>query len=283
MAYNNGFNGDHKSLEHILQTLDAKQILIPGVTVNAETSVTVDGESAFLYTRSATTVAAGNLGDAVTYAAKGVKRIDVPMVSRYAIGAVIPHANFSTVSADVVADKVIQEAMEAANAYNLAGITAMTSAATAKTYTKGLDAYEALVEGVKNFKVDNKNRALRPTAAIVSPAFYGKLLVDERFVHATAQGDFVLSEGLVGKAAGVHVVEAVDLTGVDFILLNAIGVSAPMNVRTLIITDATAAGYPGGTLIAGEIGYGMKVITKADDLTLDQTNGYLVAKYTQAA
>lgn len=279
MAFNNGFNGDHASLQHILKTLDFKTVLIPGVTANEDVMVTAAGESAFLYTRSTSSVAAGNVGDAINYAAKGVKRIDVPMTSRFGIGSIIPYANYQTVSADVVGDKVVQEAIEASNQHNKAALTAMAAAATAKTYTNGVDAYTALTEGISNFKIDNAKSGLKPTAAIVSPAFYAKLLLDERFVRITE----AVVEGLVGKAAGIQIVESADLENVDFIVLHKNGVVAPVNVNTLIVTDSTQAGYPGGTLIAGELGYGFKMITKADDATLDQVNGYLIAKYTEAA
>ena len=280
MAFNNGFSGDHKSLQHIIKTLDYKTVLIPGITANADVMVTAAGESAFLYTRSASSVASGNVGDIVNYAAKGVKRIDVPMTSRFGIGAIIPYANYQTVDADVVGDKVIQEAIESANQHNKAGLAAILAAAEAKTYTNGASAYEALVEAIANFKQDNAKNGLRPTGVLVSPEFYAKLLLDERFIRIT---DAVI-EGLVGKAAGLKVVETVDMdSGVDFVLVHANGVVAPVNVNTLVVTDATQAGYPGGTLIAGELGYGFKVITKDDDLTLDQTNGYLVAKYSEGA
>ena len=42
-------------------------------------------------------------------------------------------------------------------------------------------------------------------------------------------------------------------------------------------------GFPGGTLVAGELPFAFKVLTKSDDATLDQSKGYLVAKYTEAA
>ena len=45
----------------------------------------------------------------------------------------------------------------------------------------------------------------------------------------------------------------------DIIMLNAEAVAAPINVKTLVIADATAAGYPGGVIVAGELGYGFKI------------------------
>ena len=53
MAFSNGFNGDVKSLEVILDTLKFKSILIPGITANEDVMVTAQGESAYIYTRGA--------------------------------------------------------------------------------------------------------------------------------------------------------------------------------------------------------------------------------------
>lgn len=279
MAFSNSFSGDVKSLQHILKTLEYKTVLVPGITANRDLMVSAAGETAYFYTRSGSTVASGNVGDIVNYAAKGVKRIDVPMVKRLSIGAIIPNVNYATVDADVVGDKVIQESMEVANNHNKLALDAIVAAAEAKTYTKGATAYEALVEGIAEFKKDNAKNGLRPTGVLVSPDFYAKLLLDERFIRIN---DAVI-EGLVGKAAGLQVIETVDMdANVDFILVNERGVAAPINVNTLVIVDGTPAGYPASALIAGELGYGFKVITKAEDLTLDQTTGYLVAKYSEA-
>jgi hypothetical protein len=64
--------------------------------------------------------------------------------------------------------------------------------------------------------------------------------------------------------------------------MHAEGFASPMNINNLFIVDGTTTGYPGSVVIAGETGYGFKVVTKADDATLDQSTGYLVAKYTEA-
>ena len=42
-------------------------------------------------------------------------------------------------------------------------------------------------------------------------------------------------------------------------MVNAEGFAAPLNIKSLAIVDATAAGYPLGTIVAGEIGYGFKI------------------------
>lgn len=240
------------------------------------------GEVAYFYTRSTSTAASGNVGDAISYAAKGGKRIDVNLTSALHIGAIIPNVNAATVSADLVADKVIQETLQQMNLWHTAAITTILAGATAKTYTNGSNAYAALLEGIKDFKVDNKANGLRPTSILVSSAFMAELMQTDAFLRSTPVSDLAVTEGEIRKVGGAYVIEVPDLTTVDFVVIHSEGVAAPINVKSLVITDATANGYPGGTLIAGEIGYGFKVITKSDDLSLDQTNGYLVSKYTEA-
>ena len=80
----------------------------------------------------------------------------------------------------------------------------------------------------------------------------------------------------------VPVIECVDLSDVKFVVVHAEGVAAPIVAKTLEVVSATPVGYPGGTLIAGELPYGFKIVTKSEDLTLDSSTGYLVAKYTEA-
>lgn len=284
MPYNNGFQGDHVSLNHILQTLEAKTYDIPGVITNPNLQVTAGGESVFFYTRSTATVAAGNAGDSVTYTAKGNKRIDVPMLSRLSIGAILPYVNVAAVTPDAIADKVIQETVLQANKYNEALITAISSAAEAKEYTKDATAFAAVLEGIRKFKVDNKANGLAPTGVLVAPTFFASLIADSKIHLAITFKDVADQAVRQLNIPGIPVplIECVDLSGVDFIVVNAEGVAAPMVARTLEVVSATPVGYPGGTLIAGELPYGFKIVTKSEDLSLDSSTGYLVAKYTMA-
>ena len=271
MAFNNGFQGDVVSLNHILQTLEAKTYAIPGITVNPNLQVTAGGESVFFYTRSTATAATGNAGDSVTYAVKGNKRIDVPMLSRIAIGAVLPYVNVATVSPDAVADKVIQETVIQSNIYNQALVAAIVSAADAKTYTKDATAFDAVLEGIRKFKVDNKANGLAPTGVLAAPAFFASLIGDSK-IHLAITFKDVADQAvrqLNIPGIPVPVIECVDLALVDFVVVHAEGVAAPVVARTLEVVSATPVGYPGGTLIAGELPYGFKIVTKNDDLSLD--------------
>ena len=277
MAYANGFNGDVKSLQYILQTLAAKEILIPGVTSNAGLQVSAMGEVAYFYRRGASTVETdANLGAQITYASRGVERVDVPLTNRIAIGAVIPHVNFATVEGvQVVADRVVQESLSAANEWNTEAVGFLeanadrffdTSNKTVQT-TKVFDnaaltktnIYQEIVEMRKGFNLLNKVRGLKPTAIIVSEAVYALLLQSDEFIRKEQAQDLtVVSEGLVGRVVGLDVVVSPDMLA-DIIMLHAEAIAAPVNIRTLLTTDATAAGYPGGTIVAGEIGYGFEI------------------------
>lgn len=168
------------------------------------------------------------------------------------------------------------------NLWHVAAMTALEAGAVAKTYVNGSNAYAAILEGIKAFKVDNKANGLKPTAVLVNSAFMAELLQTDAFLRSTPVSDMAVGEGEIRRIGGTFVIEVADLVA-DFVVMHSEGFAAPINIKSLVITDATPAGYPGGTLIAGEMGYGFKVITKAEDLSLDQTNGYLVAKYTEAA
>lgn len=266
MSFANGFNGDVVSLNHILQTLDAKVIAIPGVTCSSGLSVSAAGETAYYFTRSATSVGTGTLGAQLTYTSGGLTRVDIPMTSAVQIKSVLPLANVETVSADVVADRVVYESLSAANKYNelfLAALYASTGTITGTAALTKATVYGAIVDAVKEFKTTNKAKGMKPTGIIVGPTVEALLLQSPEFIRSTAVGDAAVNDAYIGKVAGLPVISAVDLdettNKIDFILINQEGFGAPTNVKSLVTVDATAAGYPAGTLIAGEIGYGFKI------------------------
>lgn len=283
MAYNNGFNGDSVSLQYILQTLDSKTILIPGITANANLSVSAMGEVAYYYKRGTSTVTTGNVGDSITYAAKGVTREDISLTSAITIGAVLPHVNFATIQAPVIADRVIMESISAANQHNTLAVTylednstnfykssdgtvVVETTATSNSALTYSTVYDEIIDMKKAFNVKNKAKGMKPTAIIVSEAVYADLLKSDQFIRKEQAGDAVVYDGVVGRVAGLQVVVSPDTAvttsadeSTDIIMLNAEGFAAPLNVRSLAVVDATAAGYPLGTIVAGEIGFGFKI------------------------
>jgi hypothetical protein len=293
LAFSNGYSGDSKSLNYILQTLDAKQILIPGVTSNGNLQVTVGGEVAFYYTRSAatstnssyTTTGTG-IGTKIDYTSKGVTRNDITLNNAIQIGTVLPYVNFATVSAEVVSDKVIQESLTAANQWNELALTYIEDNATkfykasdgsittvSITNNAALTAttvYAEIVKMRKAFNVANKAKGMKPTAVIVSESVYALLLQSDEFIRKEQAQDLsTVAEGVIGKVAGLYVVVSPDANE-DIVMLNAEGFAAPINVKSLVLADATAAGYPAGVIIAGEIGYNFEITD--EDLILVREN-----------
>ena len=267
MAYANGFSGDVRSLQHILQTLDRKLVAIPGVTCSGELSVTENAEIAYFFKRGVSSVKTGKVGNQVSFDKAGVTRVDIPMVDAVTIGAVLPRVNYSTISDDVVGDTVIKESITAANKYNELFVAALSKATNKATGTDPLtkdNVYDKIVDTIKQFKLKNKANGLKPEAIVVGPTASALLQSCPQFLRSTALGDDVVSEGYIGKVAGLKVVEALDLNegasdNLDFIVLHPEGFAAPQNINSLFITDGTAAGYPGGTIVSGEIGHGFLI------------------------
>jgi hypothetical protein len=114
--------------------------------------------------------------------------------------------------------KVMQQAMvEAAYAlrntsdkyiankmYTAAGST-IGSDVTSVVPTKN-DAYDYLVD--LGTLLDEKNIPEEGRWVILPPWYYGLLEKDERFLHATAAGDDILRNGVIGRAAGLTVMKS---------------------------------------------------------------------------
>jgi len=312
MAFYSGFNGDYRSLETIIRTLRAKSYMVPGWISNPRTQVSVKGEIAYFFIDAAPTAAGSHtLGTQLTYTVKGVTRKNVDLSAGVKISAVIPQANYQTVTAPVVDEYVISESIKASNLLNEAFVTAAVAGADAKTYTNAATPFAAMLEAIGDFKVDNKSSAGRPTGGFLSSAFKGLLLNDNKYIRATVQSDMLafgreraelalekeedpikrvamipqsreLFDGEVFWVAGIPFIEVPDMTTVDFMLFNAEGVAHVENVFSLALADGTAAGYPNGVIVAGEIGAGNVILTKTDAPALDQSTGYFVSKYTEA-
>lgn len=276
MAFSNGYDGDQVQLNYILKTINEKRVLIPGLVTNPALSVAAMGESASFYVNGKTNAKKGVAGGKVDYASVGGKRIDLFMRDAMHIADVIPRVNFATVTADVIGARVIQETISAMNAHNTEGVKAIEAEAEAKTL-EGADAYEQLVNAIAQFEIDNKATGGKPFSALVSPAFYAQLQLDKRFVDGIER-DSVARTGFIGLVAGIYTIKTLDLTE-GFILVNPEGIAAPINVNTLDIVNGTSVGYPGGVVIGGELGYGFKVVTRAEDVNLG-TTGYFAAKFT---
>lgn len=68
------------------------------------------------------------------------------------------------------------------------------------------DAYEYLVD--LGTKLDEQDVPEEGRWVVVPPWFYGLLEKDARFTHATAQGDSVITNGVIGRASGFTVMKS---------------------------------------------------------------------------
>ena len=225
--------------------MNAKDYLIPGVITNPALSYTVMGESAFFYTKGASTLdASHSLGAGSTTAVKGGKRINIDITTGGKFDFVIPGPELKTSSSvDVKTRYIIEETIRLLNARQEAGLTAILAGAEAKTYTKDASAFVAITNGLATFKSDNKQTALKPTGILVSSAFWAELLQDNKYIRSTDRADLKVFDGQILEIPLVNsIIRSSDLTTVDFVIVNANGVAAPMNIATFKMVPADMGG-----------------------------------------
>ena len=262
----NGYEGDTVSLGYILQAQSHEEVFIPGVTENPNISVSVNGEVAYLYLPADASIGSGTVGGQVTFVSKGVSTVTIPMLTAKTISDVIPHANFTTVAADVVNARWVQQTEKLQDEINLAGLTALKAGATATADTTALTSaniYETILTDIKEFKTNatNKSLKLKPTGMIVGAAGEAALLNSPQFLRSTIVGDEAVKNGVIGSIAGVPVISSVELDalGADYVIVNCLGIGIPTNVNSAKQFDATPVGYIDGTGLAAEVGYGTYV------------------------
>lgn len=81
------------------------------------------------------------------------------------------------------------------------GTTAITVSTTAT------DAYDKVLVPM-SVKLDEQNVPSEGRFVVVTPAFYGKLLLDSRFIKANESGTNALHNGVVGDAAGFRILKS---------------------------------------------------------------------------
>lgn len=265
----NGYEGDTISLNYILQTQSHEDVFIAGVTENPNISVSVSGETAYINIPAAANVKKGTVGGKVDFASIGVTTKSISMLTSQTIGDIIPHANYMTVAADVVNARWIQQSEKAQDAINTDALTQLFAASTKLSVTTALtkdNVYDLMVDSVTEFNTTTEHLALKlkATGFIVSAQTYALLLKAPQFLRSTAISDAAVSNGYVGSLAGLPVVVSSDLAtiGADFLVVNCLGIGVPTNVNSMKQFDATPVGYPDGTGIAGEIGYGVLAVEK---------------------
>lgn len=103
-------------------------------------------------------------------------------------------------------DHYISDAMLADS---LAGGTQLFPVGTPAALTPA-DAYELLVDMA--VALTSRDIPTEGRFAVCSANFYGLIQKDDRFVHATGQGDAMLANGLVGRVAGFTIYQSNNIT-----------------------------------------------------------------------
>lgn len=277
MAFSKSYLGDTKALEVVLQTVAKKNAIIPGVTVKPELAGLIQANVAEFYYDLAPAVQEGDAGVDFNATQKGNKKAVLPLTRALLIDEKIPQVAAETVAYDVIMDRMVKGALALANKLGDKFLTDLVGQAQAKEYTNGLDAYEAVIEGIATFsqgastKVGgandttylNSENGIQPTTLIVGDAFRSKLLQTAAFQRLIGDSRMEIP-GLIGTMLGLNVVYSQHLDKIDtdggtagvqapeFILLNAEGVAFPYSLNTLRVVESELFN---GVRVQGEVVY----------------------------
>ena len=101
-----------------------------------------------------------------------------------------------------VADQYVAGLMKAGVSVHIDGGTTAITVSTTAT-----DAYDKVLVPLA-VKLDEQNVPSEGRFVVVTPAFYGKLLLDGRFIKANESGSNALHNGMVGEAAGFRIIKS---------------------------------------------------------------------------
>jgi hypothetical protein len=101
-----------------------------------------------------------------------------------------------------VADQYVAGLMKAGVSVHIDGGTTAITVSTTAT-----DAYDKVLVPLA-VKLDEQNVPSEGRFVVVTPAFYGKLLLDGRFIKANESGGNALHNGNVGEAAGFRIIKS---------------------------------------------------------------------------
>lgn len=265
MAFYNSYQGDQSSLKTIIDNIEKKSILIPGITCKAGIQVNELGDRCYYFKRAGSTITKAKAGKPINYRNVGVSREDFAMEDALQIGDIIPTVRANS-SVDVVQDRLAYQALEAANMQNKLALQYLMAYGTDIQDYDDLtedNAYNKLCEIIEDFKLNNKEKGLEPTAAFVSNSAIKLLLNDSRFVRFSVNaGDYSMYNNIIGKIGNCFIFEAPDMDDdedFDFIVLHSEAFVCPLNVNSLSIKPAAQYGFPSGEIIAGELRYGFSI------------------------
>lgn len=265
MAFYNNFHGDAESLKIYDDVIAKKSILIPGISCHEGISISEYGDKAYYFNHGATEIDYDLAGKQVQFSSTGSNREMVSLDHALYIKDVLPEADKIT-SVSEVADRVEFQLTKAINLQNKKGLEfLMANGTDVQDYEELTDAnaFEKLIGVIEDFKLNNKNKGLVPSAGFISNAAMIHLYSDAKFCRfADAAKQFPEYKNLVAIIGQCFLFEAPDMdddADFDFIILDSKAFVAPLNLITMGLSPAIACGYPNGKIVSGEIRVGFKV------------------------
>jgi len=263
MAYRD-YIADTLTLDVITQTINMKNALIPGVTVNAELAGLIQAQVAEFYYNLAPAVGEADAGADFNTAQKGSKKAVLPLTKALHIDEKIPNVAVDTTSADVLMDRLVKGSLALSNVLGSKFVSGLVEHGQADTYANGANFYDAIIDGIATFSgaestrigsvsstdYSNRENGIQPNFIMVGDEGRAKLMKTEQFQRVTnATGEM---PNLIGNMAGLDVVYAQDLSDADFILGYAEGIAYPYAINTLRVVDSELFN---GVRVQGEIAY----------------------------
>ena len=260
--FSKNYTGDTKALAVITQTINKKQAIIPGVTVNMELSGLVQAAVAEFYYNLAPAVGETTAGAHFSTDNKGSKKAVLPLTRALQIDEEIPRAAVDTTSASVVYDRLAKGSIALSNRLGAKFLASLELLAQDKTIVAD-NFFDAIVDaqlefssansvnvgGVADTTYSNKENGIEPNSILVGDKGRAGLFKTEQFqrvINATGT-----MPNLIGTMLGLDVVYAKDLDA-DFMLVYAEGVAFPYSINTLRVVRAE--GFE-GVRVQGEIAY----------------------------
>jgi hypothetical protein len=252
MAIAKNFLTDTLATGVVTQTINSITSVIPGVTVKAELAGLVSASTAEYYYNLAPAVDVTDAGADFDVSQVGSKKAVMPLTRALHIDEKVPGFAIETTSADVLNDRIAKGSIAIANKIGSLFMIDLLALAQAKTYTKGLDFYEAVVEGIATFSqgssvkvggasdtsFSNSVNGVQPLTLVVGDVGRSKLFKTEAFQRLIGDANQGAIPGLIGSMLGLQVVYSQHLTGVDFLLINPEGVAYPYSLNTLRVIEA---------------------------------------------
>lgn len=273
MPFHNNFEGDLTALKIITDNIEKKSLLIDGVTCYGALNINEPGDKCYYYTRSAPSVkylsTTGDpilAGTPITYSAAGLQRHELALDDCIQISDVL--VSLKSPSVDETNDRLKYAGIDAANVHNALAVKYLAQNGTDIQDTEALteaNAYGKLIDIIEDFRLNNKDKGLMPTAVFVSNAAAIFLFKDTRFTRFVVKEAERKYANQIADIGGIPVLEAPDmddLAGYDFIVLHYSAFVAPMNTSSITTSSAVQLGFPNGQIVGGEIRYGFDIADK---------------------